>query len=104
MVLYGTHLDLLLQLLGVMKGVMQSLPLPCRMGWENLHQLPALQVTVHLPKRSKPFLLPTSARCWGHREHCGGTFLAVHAKEALRTLADVRVVVNLAGPPIQAGL
>lgn len=49
-------------------------------------------------------LLPTSARCWGHREHCGGTFLAVHAKEALRTLADVRVILNLAGPPIQAGL
>lgn len=42
MVLYGKQLDLLLRLLGVMKGVMQSLPLPCRMGWENLHQLPAL--------------------------------------------------------------
>lgn len=75
------------------------------MGWDNLHPLQAAaqQAATHLSQGSKLFshALPGPG---ASRELCAGTFLAVLAKEASRTLAGVRVVVNLTGAPVQAGL
>lgn len=93
----------LLRLSGAAKGATQSSLHPA--GWDNLHPLlaAAQQAAAHLPQGSTLFSHPLPGPGAG-RELRAGTFLAVLAKEASRTFAGVGVVVNLAGPPVQAGL
>lgn len=97
------ELDQLLQLSEAMKRTMQSFLHPVGRG--DLHPLPAAaqQAAAHLPQGSKLFSHPLPGTR-ASRELCLGTFLAVFPKEPSRTLAGVRVIVNLAGPPVQTGL